>query len=97
MNKKVNTALFILGATLANIVIMILFFLLFLYLIATFVDPESPLLPVWIGLMFLCSIGGSFLVYTLVMKKIMSKVDLESKLHPIFRSKGSRGKPRQGD
>jgi hypothetical protein len=47
--------------------------------------------------MFLCSIGGSFLIYTLVMKKIMSKVDLESKLHPIFRSKGGRGRPRQGD
>jgi uncharacterized membrane protein (DUF106 family) len=97
MNKKLNTALFILGATIANIIVMIVLFLLFLYLIATFVDPESPLLPVWIGLMFLCSIGGSFLIYTLAMKKIMSKFDLEQKLHPIFRSKGRKGTHRQGD
>jgi uncharacterized protein involved in cysteine biosynthesis len=87
MNKKLNTAVFILVATIVNIIVMILLFLLFLYLISRFVDPESPLMPMWLGLMFLCSIGGSFFIYTVAVKAIMKKFDLEKSLHPIFNSR----------
>lgn len=84
MNKKLNTVLFILIATVVNILVMFLLFLFCLFLISTFVNPESSLLPLWIGLTFLISIGGSFFLYTVAMKKISQRYDLEQYLHPIF-------------
>lgn len=95
MNKKVNTLLFILGATIANIVIMAILFLLCLFLIARFVNPESSLMPLWLGLMFLVSIGGSFFLYTVIMKRITAKFELEKYLDPIFSRKGRKG-PKKG-
>lgn len=96
MNKKLNTTLFIIGATLANIVVMLLLFLLSLFLIAKFVDPESSLMPLWIGLMFLFSIGGSFFIYTVAMKKITVKFDLENRLDPIFHKRRPGGPRKEG-
>ncbi|MDD3998033.1 MAG: leader peptide processing enzyme [Sphaerochaetaceae bacterium] len=84
MNKKVNTAIFILVASIVNIIVMIVLFLLCLVLISRFVNPESSLMPMWFILMFLVSIGGSFLVYSLLIKWITKKYDLEKYLHPIF-------------
>jgi hypothetical protein len=63
MNKKANTAIFIVVATLLNILLMLALFVLSFALIARFVDPESPLVPLWLGLAFIVSIGGSFLLY----------------------------------
>ncbi|MCK9286495.1 MAG: leader peptide processing enzyme [Sphaerochaetaceae bacterium] len=92
MNKKANTAIFILVATIFNIIIMLLLFTLFLYLLARFVDPESELMFMWIGLLFIVSIGGSFFIYTMMVKLIMKKFDLEKHLDPIFskKKKGTR-------
>ena len=87
MNKKVNTVLFVLGATVVNIVVMAVLFLLCMFLIAKFVNPESSLLPLWLGLMFLVSIGGSFFLYTVVMRKISVRYDLEKYLDPLFTKK----------
>ena len=87
MNKKVNTVLFVLGATVINIVVMAILFLICMFLIARFVDPESPMLPLWLGMMFLVSIGGSFFLYTLGMRKLTAKYDLEKYLDPIFTRK----------
>lgn len=84
MNKKINTVLFVLAATAVNMIVMAILFLLCMILIARFIDPESPLIPLWFGLMFLVSIGGSFYLYTAVMKKITAKFDLERHLDPIF-------------
>lgn len=84
MNKKVNTVLFVLGATLVNMVVMAILFVICLILIARFVDPESPMMPLFLGLMFIVSIGGSFYLYTVVMKKITVKYNLEQFLDPIF-------------
>lgn len=95
MNKKLNTLLFVLGATLINMVVMAILFLICLILIARFVDPESALLPFYLGLMFLVSIGGSFFLYTLVMKKITVKYDLEAYLDPIFWKKLGRRRDRR--
>jgi hypothetical protein len=41
--------------------------------------------------MFLVSIGGSFYLYTIVMRKVTNKYDLEKYLDPIFSKKRSRG------
>lgn len=87
MNKKANTAVFILIATVLNIVLMLALFLLSFILIARFVDPESSLLPLWLGLAFIVSIGGSFLVYSAVVKLISKKFNMEEHLAPLWTSK----------
>ncbi len=89
MNKKLNTFLFILGATLVNLIIMIALFLISLAIMVNFVDPESSLVPLFIGLIFIVSIGGSFLLYTLIIKKVIVKFNLEQYLSPIFAKKYS--------
>ena len=58
MNKKLNTVLFILGATLFNIVVMIILFFVLMVIFARFLAPALPpgptrlfcwcsLLPLW--------------------------------------------------
>ncbi len=96
MNKKVNTILFILGATIVNILVMAILFILCLVLIARFVDPESSMMPLWFGAMFLVSIGGSFFLYTVIMKRITARFDMEKYLDPIFSRKSRKG-PRKGN
>ena len=87
MNKKANTVLFILLATLVNLIIMIVLFLICLAIMVNFTDPESSLVSLYIGLIFIVSIGGSFFLYTLIMKKVIAKFDLEKYLSPIFAKK----------
>ncbi len=92
MNKKANTALFIVLATILNIVLMIGLFLLSFLLIAKFVSPESSLLPLWLGLAFIVSIGGSFLAYSGIVKLINKKVNLDERLAPLWTSRKARRK-----
>jgi len=86
MSKKTNTLLFILIATVFNILVTVLCFMAFLVIYSKFlfsVIPES-----WISWMipvlFVASIIASFLVYRLVMKILMKKVDIEKYFDPIF-------------
>lgn len=87
MNKKANTAIFIVIATILNIVLMLALFLLSFALIARFVDPESSMLPLWLGLAFIVSIGGSFLLYSMVVKMISKKFNMEEHLAPLWTSR----------
>ncbi|MDY4611531.1 MAG: leader peptide processing enzyme [Sphaerochaetaceae bacterium] len=87
MNKKANTAIFIVIATILNIVLMLALFLLSFALIARFVDPESSMLPLWLGLAFIVSIGGSFLIYSMVVKMISKKFNMEDHLAPLWTSR----------
>ncbi len=90
MNKKVNTILFIVGATLLNLILMmILFFLLFALLLVV-ADQESQIFPMLLALLFILSIGGSFVIYSFVMKRISRKVNLETYLSPLFSRKQGR-------
>ena len=95
MNKKANTVLFILLATIANLIIMVVLFLICLAIMVNFTSPESPLVSLYIGLIFIVSIGGSFFLYTLLMKMVIKKFDLEKYLSPIFAKKIYRGKPKK--
>jgi ABC-type Na+ efflux pump permease subunit len=87
VNKKLNTVLFILGATLVNILTMLLILVLGLVFIFR-VLPES--VQESIGqfmslLLFLVAIGGSFYAYHRIIKYVSKKVDLDKYFHPIFR------------
>lgn len=89
MNKKVNTALFIIGASVLNIVLMVVFFLLALALLSLVLseNTEAGTAQIFMLLAFVLSIGATYGVYSLLIKFISNRVDMEKYFHPIFRSK----------
>jgi len=96
MNKKLNTLLFILGATLFNIVVALLGFVVLVILYARFLVelvPESG--QQWgFTLIFLISIAISFLVYRAVIKYLVNKIDIEKYFDPIFIRKYKKPPPK---
>jgi hypothetical protein len=86
MNKKVNTLLFILGATVFNIFVTIVGFVVFTFLYVRFfmeLIPEAG--RSWgFTLIFLASIAVSFLVYRWLLKYLLKKVDVEKYFDPLF-------------
>jgi hypothetical protein len=86
LSRKTNTFLFILAGTVFNILITVLSFLTFVVIYTKFLYPKSSenvvawILPV----IFLASIIVSFLVYRLVIKIIIKKVDMNKHFDPIF-------------
>jgi O-antigen/teichoic acid export membrane protein len=94
MNKKVNTALFMLGATLVNIVLMLFLLIAFIMLIGVlFPEPSSSLAQILLIAAFLLALAGSFGIYTLIIKLVSKKIDMEKYFHPIFkpRNRGGQG------
>jgi len=89
MNKKVNTVLFLLGATVFNLLIMFLLIVLFLVLIsALFRDSLNPnVLSILMIVVFVGSIAASFFVYGRVVKWLSRKIDMEKYFLPLFRRK----------
>ncbi|MAG13818.1 MAG: leader peptide processing enzyme [Spirochaetales bacterium] len=87
MNKKVNTVLFILGATAVNIITMLFILLLGIYLIGELFSEtaQESVGSVLFILLFFISIGGSFFIYNRVIKFISKKIDMDKYFHPIFR------------
>jgi hypothetical protein len=87
MNKGLNTFLFMLGATIFNLVLLALLILAGLFAIARLNLPPI-LLAVW----FLVALVGSFLIYNQVVKWIARKIDMEKYFLPLFK----RRPPKQG-
>jgi hypothetical protein len=87
MNKKVNTLLFVLGATLFNILVTVICFAALIVLYAKTimtVIPENG--RSWgFPLIFITSIVISFFVYRLVLKLLLKKVEVEKYFDPIFK------------
>ena len=86
MNKKVNTLLFVLGATLFNIVLTLLILGVFLLVYFKFIMVLLPNVnPVLIlGLFFIAALVITFFAYRFVLKLIMKKVQIEEYFDPIF-------------
>jgi len=89
MNKKVNTILFILGATVFNILITVMFFLLLLVAYAKFLLPVLPEgAQTWsFPLIFIAALAIAFLIYRYAIRFLMNKVDMEKYFDPLFVSK----------
>jgi membrane protein implicated in regulation of membrane protease activity len=92
MNKKANTILFILGATVFNILITVLSFVLLLMLYARFI---VQLLPeqarAWsFPLIFIAAMAVAFLVYRQLLRILLKKVDVEKYFDPIFGNRRRR-------
>lgn len=89
MNKKLNTALFIVGASILNVIIMVIFMAAGLALVSLIV-PKSISPTIASGLfifIFLLSVAASFFVYHKGIKLLANKVDMDKYFHPIFNSK----------
>jgi len=86
MNKKLNTILFVLGATAFNVIVAVVCFLILLILYLGVLVPRVPgAAQSWaVSVMFLTSIAASIAVYRVVLKFLMSKVDVEKYFDPIF-------------
>ncbi|MFQ3619346.1 MAG: hypothetical protein SNJ78_00230 [Spirochaetales bacterium] len=86
MNKKFNTVLFILGATVVNMILMILLFLIAFILYASFIarylPPEVNAI-LLLGL-FVVSIVGTYFLYHRIMRYLSSKVEWEKYFAPLF-------------
>ena len=89
MNKKTNTFLFILGATLFNVIITIVSFLITLVIYTKFLYSRLPENSIaWVlPIIFLFSIIISFIVYRRIIKLLMKKFDIEKYFAPIFGSR----------
>jgi hypothetical protein len=89
MNKKVNTVLFLLGATVFNLLIMFILIALFLVLIsAVFRDSLNPnLFSILMIVVFIGSIAASFFIYGRVVKWLSRKIEMEKYFLPLFRRK----------
>lgn len=98
MNKKVNTVLFMLGATVVNVLMMIVIFLALMLLYAWIVPSGfSSQAGQIVGIViFLASIGLTYFLYHRLIKWISNKWNLDEYFAPIFnRGRGSGGS--QGD
>ncbi len=89
MNKKANTVLFLLGATVFNLLIMFLLIVIFLVLIsAIFRDSLNPnVLSILMIVVFVGSIAASFFIYGRLVKWLSRKIDMEKYFLPLFRRK----------
>jgi len=89
MNKKVNTVLFLLGATVFNLLIMFVLIVIFLVLIsAIFRDSLNPnVLSILMIVVFIGSIAASFFIYGRVVKWLSRKIEMEKYFLPLFSRK----------
>ncbi len=90
--KRVNSLLFILGATVANVILMIALFLLlsFLYgrLLARYVGQNFS--QIMIVLIFFLSVATSYFCYHFLIKWLSEKVDMDRYFDPVFRIGGKK-------
>jgi hypothetical protein len=89
MNKNLKLGLFLLGATVFNIVLMFAFIIV-IFLIASRLMGDSPNPVVFQIILFVGFIGSivlTFLIYGKVMKWLQAKYNLEQHFPQLFRKK----------
>ena len=86
MNKRVNTILFVLGASVVNVLIMLLLFLTLFVVFARFLAPSlSPgVNQLIMVLIFVVSIGVTYFLYHRLVKWLSNKYDMNEYFDPIF-------------
>jgi len=86
MNKKLNTVLFVLGATVFNIIAAIASFIVLFLLYANFLAAHIPeTARSWsFSLIFMASLVSSFFIYRAVLKYLLTKVNVEKYFDPLF-------------
>ncbi len=94
MNKKANTVWFLLGATVFNLLVTIISFIVLLALYGWLIVPKLPESAGASGVpvIFIASFVIAFFVYRAALKVFMKKFDAENKLDPLFAPR--RGQPK---
>ena len=89
MNKKLNTALFIIGASILNVLLMVILMTLGLAVISLIAPTNiSPTIAsVLFILVFLLAVAGSFFAYHKGIKLLATKINMDKYFHPIFNSR----------
>jgi len=91
MNKRLNTVLFVLAASVVNVIIMLALFLALFVVFARFLAPSlSPgVNQLIMVLIFVLSIGATYFIYHRLIRLLSNKIDLDQYFDPIFgRRKG---------
>jgi polyferredoxin len=89
MNKNLKLGLFLLGATVFNIVLMFAFIIV-IFLIASRLMGDSPnpvVFQIILFVGFIASIVLTFLIYGKVMKWLQAKYNLEQHFPQLFKKK----------
>lgn len=85
MSKKSNTVMFILAATVLNVVLTIVLFLGLMVLYSAVIRKFIPDTVGWsVMVSFILSLAGSFLVYRLLLKLLAKKIDFDKYFDPLF-------------
>lgn len=91
MSKKTNSLLFILAATVLNLVLLILLFIIGFIILSLLPLQDNPnLLMGGIAVVFVLAIVLSFLIYSKIVKWAIVKFNLEDKMDPLFGRGGKR-------
>jgi membrane-bound acyltransferase YfiQ involved in biofilm formation len=92
VNKKLNTVLFMLGATVFNLLLLfVLILLAMLALTAAFGDRLGPsLMSILLIVVFLGAMVGSFLIYNQLVKWLARRIDMEKYFLPLFKRRPPR-------
>ncbi len=95
MNKKLNTALFLIGATIFNLVLLFVLIVLAMLVISALGRGRlsGNLMSILMIVVFLGSMVASFLIYNQVIKLISRKIDMEKYFLPLFRRRRPGGPP----
>ncbi|MDR0399629.1 MAG: leader peptide processing enzyme [Treponema sp.] len=85
MNKRVNTLLFVLGATVFNVLLYIVSLLLLMLLYSQIVGSLPESVQQWgIIVILILPLAVSFVVYRLILKVLLKKFDAEKYFAPLF-------------
>lgn len=85
MNKKVNTAIFLLVATTVNIGIMLVIFIALMVVVTLVSGQNAQLAQALYVISFFGAIVATFFIYNVLIKIFQKKVDMDKYFHPIFR------------
>jgi len=86
MNKRLNTVLFILGATAFNVLAAILSFIILTIIYINLIMLHIPENGRGIGftIILIASLAASFFIYRVALKFLLTKIDVDKYFDPLF-------------
>ena len=89
MNKKANTVLFIIGATIFNVLIIFVVYIgcILIFYRLFYNDSMTDYVGILNIVFFIGSIIGSFVIYRIALKIISKKIDMDKYFEPIISRK----------
>jgi hypothetical protein len=92
LNKKVNTVIFVLAASIFNIILAILCFVVLMVPIYFAQKISTALAQILFVIIIPTSLFSAFIIYFNIVAALDRKFDLEKYIHPIFINKKNKKK-----